>query len=177
MDRLASSLTSGMITNVPTNDVARAGVVMLGPLQGNPDPDTARISITIFENDPDRIMNIVGNSAFRGSWDDEVESIEIGGGITWLRKFTVKARCLLEATRENLDEARSIASSVRKRLERTLMTTSFADVTDGSEIVVGGAFNEYMRGEMIQSGGPPDAYDFHIKLYVVLRTFEVLGGS
>ena len=97
--------------------LAIAGVVMAGPLQGNPDPDVARISVTVHENDPDQMTG----AAPARMWQDEPLSVEIGSGraiTTWSRKFTVKARCLLEGTREDLDTARQIASTVRSRIEK-----------------------------------------------------------
>ena len=87
------------VTVVSTHvDPTQAGAVQIGPLQGNPDPDVARISVEIYENDPDRIEGIPSGS--RSTWEDEVEEIECGGAITWLRRFSVKARCLFVNTRE-----------------------------------------------------------------------------
>ena len=139
---------------------------MLGPLQGDPDPDVARISVTIHENDPDKFYGI--NQTLSGDWEDEVEETECGGAITWRRRFTVKARCLLVNTQENVTTARSIASTIRKRIETTLLQMSFRDIQDDDEYVSRGVFSENIHSEMIQAGGP-EAYDFHIKI-----RFEVL---
>lgn len=143
-------------------DDAIAGIVKIGPLQGDPDPDVARISVELYENDPD------------GGWQDVVGMLECGGGagsgITWRRRFTALARCLLVVTQEDLSNARRVGSTVRSRIEKALLKTSFAAlVSDDGEIVVRGITSENVRGEMSQFGGPPDAYDIHIKI-----RFEVL---
>ena len=166
LERLRASLQAALIDNIPADDPARAGVVILGPLQGDPmDPDVARISIELYENDPDGFDE--------DPWSDEVEDeeyggIEIGGALTQARRFTLKARCLLENTRETLSEARAIASTVRDRLERALLKTSFKDVTAEKEYVSRGVLSQNLKSRMLQNGGP-DAYDFQI-----LIKFEVL---
>jgi len=72
-------------------------------------------------------------------------------------------------TQEELAAARSIASTVRERIEQTLLTTSFTGVNSNGEFVSRGIFSDNLKGEQIQAGGPPDAFDFHIKI-----RFEVL---
>lgn len=165
MNRVRDNLQTALIDNIAAGDPAIAGVVQLGPLQD--DPDAARISITLHENDPDQFY---GTSNFiSGDWNDEVDEIECGAAITMRRRFTVKARCLLVNTQEDLAAARSIASAVRERIEQTLLTTSFTGVTSNGEYVSRGIFSDSIKGEQIQAGGPPDAFDFHIKI-----RFEVL---
>jgi hypothetical protein len=151
-------------------DPAKAGVVTIGALQGDPAPDTARISVSVFANDPDAILG-GANTGLKGDWSDEVEEREIGGTLTYRRRFSVRGRCLLADTRESADQARSIASTVRERIETTLAGLSFADVASGSEYVSMPIFGESIDGEMLQSGGPPDAYDYHLKIrFSVLTT-------
>lgn len=137
-------------------DPAQAGVVKLGPLQGDPEPDDARISVTIYENDPD-------NFDTNEEWGDSVYDIECGGAITFSRKFTVKVRCLYETTQEGLDSALEIASTVKERLEVALLTDKFTNVVSGNERVSRGILAQLLQINMRQSGGPPDAYDFHIR--------------
>jgi hypothetical protein len=114
-DRLEQALIAG----AHEFEGYQVGVVKLGNLDGEPDPDVARISITLHENDPDRALG--GLTEAKAHWMDEVEEVEIGGVITWKRRFTVKARVLLDFTREDLVEARQIASRVRSKLENALL--------------------------------------------------------
>jgi hypothetical protein len=168
LEKLQTELTTSMITNV--SDATKAGVVKIGPLQGDPDVDTARISITVSENDPEAIIK-GGVSGMSDGWNDEVTMIEIGGAITTRRAFTIKGRCLFADTKENLDLARQYASQVRQRLEETLTKISFTGIVSGSEYVARGIYANDIKSEMLQSGGPPDTYDYHIKIrFSVLTT-------
>lgn len=166
---LTQALTNALKDVIPVDDTARVGSVTPGPLQGNPDPDQARISITVFENDPDAFYG-GAISGIAGSWDDNVAEIECGGSITWNRRFTVKARCLLVNTQEELLEARAIASKVRSRIEKTVLEFRGTGISEDGEYVSKGIFGPTLRGEMIQAGGPPDAYDYHIKVRFELQT-------
>ncbi len=157
-----------LIDDLPLDDKARAGVVYIGPLQGEPTPDDARISITLHENDLDAAISGVV-SGLKGEWVDEIDEIEIGGASTWVRRFTCKARCLLVNTAESLAEARAIASTVRERIEDTLSGMSFTGVANASEYVSRGVLSEEMAGEMLQAGGP-EAYDYQIKVRFSLLT-------
>ena len=163
-------LVLALMDELPSDDIARAGAVVTGPLQGNPDPDQARISVTVHENDPDTFYGT--KSSMSSAWTDEVLELECGGSITWKRRFTVKARCLLVNTAEDKDLARRIASSVRSRIERTLLKSTWNDIVDeeSGEYVSMGILNNGLSGEMVQAGGPPDAYDYHIKIRFELYT-------
>jgi hypothetical protein len=163
------ALEVALITNIAADDVARAGVVLIGPIQDEPAPDTARISITLHENDPDRLLS-GAVTGMTDDWSDEVEEIEIGGAVTHVRRFTLKARCLLVNTREDLNGARNIASTVRERCEGTLLSLPFTNVVSDKEYVARGILSEEFSGEMLQAGGP-EAYDYHIKVrFSVLTT-------
>ena len=157
-----------MIDNVPEADTTRAGYIKLGDLQGDPDPDVARISITLHENDPDGFIKGVV-TGMKDAWDDEIYDIEVGGRMTWKRRFTIKTRCLLENSKENLSEARTTASTVRTRLEHSLPKISFSSVSVDGEYVSRGIISSEIKGEMLQGGGPPTSYDYFIKI-----RFEVL---
>lgn len=172
MNRVKDELTRMMITEIDENDVARVGAISLGPLNGEPDPDVARISVTIHENDPDQFVSGAPSEA-KSHWMDEVDTIEIGSATTWKRRFTVKARCLLESTKETLEAARNVASTVRTRLERALPKISFSSILESDEIVVRRIVTSEMVSEMIQSGGPPDSYDFLIKVRLDVLTTVV----
>jgi hypothetical protein len=173
LEKLRGELQKALIDDLAADDPTRAGVVKIGPLQGDPDPDIARISVTLHENDPESDIDADPNRQER--WQDDVEETEVGGGITWSRKFTINARCLLEQTREDLTEARKIASTVRSRIERTLLKIRFSGLTDGSEYVSRGVFGENLYGVISQFGGPPDAYDFQIKVRFDVLTSERIG--
>jgi hypothetical protein len=165
-----AALQLALIDNISASDPAQAGVVYLGDLQGNPDPDVGRISVTLHENDPDRFIS-GAVTGMTDDWSDEVEMVEIGGATTWQRKFTVKARCLLEGTKEDLGDTRDIASTVRSRIEQALYDISFSTVSYNGEYVSRGIVSEALKGEMLQSGGPPDSYDYFIKFrFDVLTT-------
>jgi hypothetical protein len=174
MDKVEAVLRKRMVTDISSADLAIPGAIVQGPLQGNPDPDVARISITINENDPDKITGgDLGSNSFEG-FEDQVVEVECGGSITWVRYFTIKARCLLEGSRENLVVARQIASTVRSRIERTLLGIDFTGITSDNEYISRGILSNEMHGEMLQSGGPPDAYDFHIRVIFSVLTTMIL---
>lgn len=174
MNYVKDALEVGLITSI--TDDTKAGVVKLGPLQGEPDPDIARISIELYENDPDRFID-GALSAMREEWSDMPEMVEIGNGhglVTWRRRFTVKIRCLFDISKESLDEARKTASIVRNRSEKILTELSFTGVvSDDGEYVSRGVPSAFLRGEMFQSGGPPDSYDFFIKFRFEVLTTKV----
>jgi hypothetical protein len=173
LKKVRDELELALITNIDPADLARAGVVKLGDLQGEPDPDVARISVTLHENDPDNFITGVP-TGLKGDWTDETYDIEIGKAVTWKRRFTVKARCLLEATQEGLSDARNIAATVRMRIEHALPAISFSGVTADGEYVARPIISEEMKGEMQQSGGPPNAYDYFIKFRFDVLTTKVL---
>jgi hypothetical protein len=169
LEHVRDALEVALIANVAEDDLARAGVILIGPIQDEPAPDIARISVTLHENDPDRLIKgaVTGMSE---DWSDEVDTIEIGGAVTMRRRFSLKARCLLVNTRENLDAARNIASTVRDRCEETLLSIPFVGIVSGNEYVSRGILSDEFGGEMLQAGGP-EAYDYHIKVrFSVLTT-------
>ena len=143
-------------------------------MQGDPDPDAARISLELYYNDPDQTISGSGLGANPDTWDDQVEEIECGAAITWKRRFTVKARCLFEGTGEDLAAAHQIASDVRSRIEKALLLMKW-DLSTPDEYVSRGILSENIRGQVVQAGGPPDAYDFHIKIRFEVLTTEGLG--
>jgi hypothetical protein len=175
LDAVQAALQKALIDDIPADDTAKAGVIKIGPLQGDPDPDTARISVELYDNDPDQTIRGSGTGAAPESWDDTIYEIECGGGVTWKRRFTVKARCLLEQTQEDLEGSRAVASTVRSRIERALLALSLSGVSSGSEYVSRGVFSWSLRSEMVQSGGPPNAYDYLIKVRFEVLTSETVG--
>lgn len=169
IEKVQDELEAKLITSISEISPTRAGVVITGPLQGDPDPDQARISVTVYEGDPDNFFS--GNiTSMDGTWNDEIAETEIGGSAIWNRRFTVKARCLFAASGESKDEARRIATAVKARIERTLLDMSFAGILDSREYVSRPVIYDTMKSEMVQSGGPPDAYDFFIKVRFDVQT-------
>lgn len=159
----AQALLQQVLIDDPTaadpEDPAIAGVVMIGPLQGDPDPDTARISVTLHECDPDEAASA------NMPWRDEVVMVEIGGAVTSARRFTCATRCLLENTQEELLVARDIAGIIASRIERALLGEHFVGVVAGDgEYCSRGPMSESLTTQVLQGGGPPDAYDFAIKI-------------
>lgn len=171
LEHLRGALQASLIDSIPVDDPTRAGYVKIGPYQGSPAPDEGRITISIHENDPDRIVK-AGVTGFSDDWSDEMDLIEIGGASTTARRFTIKARCLFAITREGEDEARQIASMVRSRIETTLKKLSFASVRTDDEYVARGALSSDMSSEMMQAGGPPDAFDYLIKVHFSVLTTQ-----
>jgi len=170
LEHVNAALIKALITDIPTSDTARAGLVKIGPNQGDPSPDKARIIVSLFMNDPDNIAK-GGVTGMRDGWDDKIESIEIGGATTHNRRFTIKGQCLFVDTRETEDAARIIASTVRERVEVAILTLPFAGVVSGSEYVSRGANADEMASEMLQAGGPPDAFQYVFKVrFSVLTT-------
>ncbi len=177
LDEVQAALQSALIDDVPPDDPARAGIVQQGPLQGDPEPDQARIAVTVFENDPDGFYGANGATTLTTGWEDEVFDVECGGSITWKRRFTVKARCLLVNTQEDLPNTRQIASTVRERIETALLNFSGRGLRSGNEYVARGVFADSLKAEMVQAGGP-GSYDYHIKVrFELLTTVELTLDS
>lgn len=172
MEYLKAMLETALIAEIPTDDTSRAGIVTLGPL--NDSPEDYRISVEIYENDPDSVFK--GNvSGTKSEWADEIDEVEMGGGGTvWLRRYTVKARCLLTTTKEDLTDARRVASVLKARMEKALLRAEWLGVEDDYESVARPVVSESMKSEMLQSGGPPDAYDFMIKIRFDIKTMLYL---
>ena len=173
LDAVQAQLTTDLITDpvaADPNDIAVPTVIQQGPLQSDPDPADARISVTLHENDPDGVYK-PANTNMTNEWVDTVAEIECGAAITWYRRFTVKARVLLANTQEDLDTTRQIASTLRDRIEMSLLEMDFGSVSDPvtGEYVGKPVLSPGLRGEMIQAGGP-EAYDYHIKVRFQLET-------
>lgn len=164
LKRVQTQLTADLVNAI--DDDTKATLVRLGPLDGDPDPDVARIFITLHENDPEAMIGgtVTG---LNSKWSDEPDTTESSWVITTKRRFTARARCLLEQTQEGLDDARTIASTVRTRLESSLQRVSFSGININGEYVSRPIVE--LHSEMLQGGGAPDSYDFHIKV-----RFEVL---
>jgi hypothetical protein len=171
LEHLRSSLQATLIDNIPADDPTRAGFVKIGPYQGTPAPDEGRITVSIHENDPDRIVK-AGVSGMNDDWSDIMDIIEIGGAATTARRFTIKTRCLFATTREDEEKARQIASAVRSRIETTLKKLSFSSVKTEDEYVSRGALSSDLSAEMMQAGGPPDAFDYIIKVHFSVLTTQ-----
>jgi hypothetical protein len=170
LNKVLEELQKGLVDDIPEGDPTRAGVVMIGALQGDPAPDVARISVSLFTNDPDAILGNVP-SGLKTDWEDMVYLVEVGGSITHWRRFTVKVRCLFSNTREDQVASLDITDTVRDRVEKILAKISFAGINTAEEFVSRGITAKDIKSEMLQAGGPPDAFDYSLKIrFSVLTT-------
>jgi hypothetical protein len=172
INRIVEALQANLIDNIPADDPAIAGVIMKGPLQGDPDPDEARISVTVHENDPDAIYG-GAPTQMKDAWVDEIAEVECGAdvySVFWNRRFTVKARALLVNTGENLEQTREIASTLQTRIVRTLLGIEWNGVADENEYVSRGSLGMGLKAEALQGGGPPDSYDYYVKVRFDIQT-------
>jgi hypothetical protein len=173
--KVQEELERVLIDEIADDDDTAVGIVKLGPLDGDPEPDEARISITLHENDPDTFISgaLTGMS---GAWNDELEFAEIGGSNTWKRKFSIKGVFILETSQEALVDARRIASTVRTRIEQALPQIDFSGISSNGEYVSSGIWASDVGSEMIQGGGPPDSYAYYIKIRFAVMTTANLGS-
>jgi len=168
VDKVYTELTTALITDIEEDDPTRAGLILQGPFQDQEDLERARIVIEIYENDPDKFQRGAVTSMW-GAWEDEVAELECGGSMIWNRRYTVKARALMTTTKEDVNSARLIASTLKDRVTRTLIGIDFASVHDDEEFVSRGILSNKIQAEAIQGGGP-QAYDYYIKVRFEVQT-------
>lgn len=147
------ALQAALIDRVGANDPLRAGIVKIGALQGEPEPDVARISVTVHPNDPDNLDD----------WLDEIIEVEMPNSAYWERRFTVKYQLLLEVTGEALLPALTLSSDLKERIEHTILGVSYAALNLPTERVVRGAMSTDSDSHFLQGGGPPDSYNMNGK--------------
>jgi len=161
MIRTQAMLQAALIDDIDEDDPARAGVVRIGPLQGEPEPDTARISVCIYENDPEDMEG--------GEWLDRISEVECGGAATFQRRFTIISRGLFVNTKENLTNARAYMSTLKERIEIAILKEQYIGIVAGNEYVARGPLAMGITSVLRQGGGPPDSYDIFLKI-----RFEIL---
>jgi hypothetical protein len=166
LHRIATQLNTDLIDDIADEDTTQAGTVVEGPLLDNPDYEEARISIELYENDPFNFDD--------WTWIDEPveDEIEIGGGMTWRRRFYLFSRLLLVRTREQRADALKIASVIKARIEKSLMGTDFGDILIDGEHVSGRIFNKNIHSKTLQNGGP-ESWDFEIHIRFEVKTTKV----
>lgn len=170
LTKILAGLTKGMITDLADDDLTKAGVVMIGQSQGDPAPDVPRISVNLFTNDPDAILGNIP-TGMKTDWEDMVYNVEVGPAITHWRRFVVKCRCLFSYSREDQPTSLGYADTVRDRIETLLMAMNFGTVHAGTEYVARPILADDIKSEMLQAGGPPDQFDYLIKIrFSVLTT-------
>ena len=126
--------------------------------------------MSLFTNDPDAILGNVP-TGLTNDWEDMVYNTECGGAITHWRRFTIKARCLFSGSREDQPTSLDYADTVRDRIETLLMAANFGSVRTTNEYVARPIFADDIKSEMLQAGGPPDQFDYQIKIrFSVLTT-------
>lgn len=161
MTHLQSHLEYELIDNIDLSDASRAGVVKVGPLQGDPDVDVARISAELYYNDP----------ADEDDLHDEIIEWEMPRTAIWARWFTVLWRCLLVDSGEGLMEAKTVATTFEQRLIHALGTVSWTGVEGQNYEQIIGCPLEYIRATKSQGGGPNE-YDWQGKIQFSVLTSE-----
>ncbi len=172
LEKTRDELIRMLYTEISGDDLGRTNVIKIGFLQGDPDPDEARVSVTIFPNDPDQEIRGSAIGHAPAAWDDTIFEEEVGSVLTWSRKYTVKARCLFTTGAEADDEAiaRGIAATIKQRLEKAILKINYGGISSDTEFVCRSASSSSLRSSFVQSGGP-GAYDFYIKVrFDVLTT-------
>lgn len=175
LERVRAHLQTKLIDEVDPEDPARPGYIGIGQMQGEPmDPDEARISITLHENDLDDFeeqdpRGIEWYSHDETDWDQEI------GGDAWtmIRRFSVKIRSLFDSTQESRDDARRYTSSVLTKIQQQLRKVDYAGISVDGEYVSLPYYR--IESEMGQFGGP-DAYDFYSKVRFSLKTTQFTGA-
>ena len=173
---LEAQLTDALIT-VPTAALAKAKPIRRSPASSRWDLFRAtQIQIRpvsasrLHENDPDAITGASGylQCRARGKTRSPRSNAVVpkhGTGASRSRP----AVCWSTPARTKTPPEQ-IASTVRHRIEKTIQNLSFAGVEDDGEYVSRGAVSTSTKGEMIQSGGPPDAFDYFIKIRFEVQT-------
>lgn len=159
---LRDHLEERLITLVEEGEPARVGVVKIGPLQGEPDVDVARISLEIYANDPEKT----------DEREDQIVEWEMPMTAIWERHFTILWRALLAETGEGLLDAMAIASDLKHGIEEGVRTLSWASLSSGNERAIG-CGPETME-HRIQQGGGPNEYDWTGKLTFTVQTAQQL---
>ena len=143
-------------------------MVKLGDLQGDPDPDVARISITLHENDPDGFISGMP-TGLSENWSDQVDEVEIGGVTTWKRRFTIKARCLLDASPRGAEQRPGYRLDCAHEDRARSAEDQLLRDPRGWGVRLPPYPDGRHQGRDAAVGGPPDSYDYFIKV-----RFEVL---
>jgi len=174
LEHTRDELIRMLYTDIAEDDKARTNVVKIGFLQGDPDPDEARISVTVFPNDPDQEIRGSGIGTNLAPWDDTIYEEEVGGVLTWSRKYTIKARCLFTDGQEAENEAlaRTLAATAKHRIEKAVLKIDYGEISSDSEYVCRSASSTSLRSAFVQSGGP-GAFDFYIKVRFDILTTTI----
>ena len=155
---LQTHLENALITAIPEDDPARADVVKIGPLQGDPEIEDAPLSVEIYQNDPEDLEE----------WWDEIIEWEMPRTAIWSRKFSIQWRALLTELGEPLAEAVAIVSTLKSRLEIALNTMCWTDIEADGEFIDGCSLEE--MESRIDQGGGPNEYDYSGKIRFAVLT-------
>jgi hypothetical protein len=156
---LQAHLENKLITEIDEDDVARADVVKVGPLQGEPELEDAPLSVEIYTNDPEK----------PDEWHDEIVEWQMPRTAVWSRKFTVFYRVQLAETGESLAEAEAIASTLRSRIEVALNMMDWGSLPIDGESIEACPLDDMLS--MQAQGGGPNEYDYSGKIRFSILTF------
>jgi hypothetical protein len=157
---LQAHLENKLIAEIAEDDVARASVVKIGPLQGEPELEDAPLSVEIYQNDPEK----------PDEWFDEIIEWEMPRTAVWSRKFVILYRVLLTETGESLAQGLAIASTLKSRIEYALNTMAWGDVVASDESIETCPLDDMVS--KLDQGGGPNEYDYSgkIRFTVITRT-------
>ena len=166
---LVTKLTADLMTAIsgeatePLSE--KAGLVREGSLQDNPekyrisilvqpfgdpeDPNWRDIAVVYQEQQPER----------RQMWFPYAEIGGSYGSTSWYRRGVVVWQLFATKTKEDRDEARSIAGSVQGRVERGISQAEYALTDDFGETVIFPMKPMWSRTE--EGGGPPKSFIWH----------------
>ena len=171
LKRTETHLQKVLMDDVAVDDPARPGWVGIGELQGEPlDPDEARISVTLHENDPDDFEERDPRGIEWYSHDETDFMQEIGPTWTMIRRFTIKVRSLFDTSQESREDARRYNSMVIDKIVHEIMNVDLANIDFNGEYV---SMPYYRIEKEIGQFGGPDAYDFYSKVRWSLKTTYV----
>lgn len=152
LNLIHDTLEQELITNISVDDPARADIVKIGPLQGEPELEDAPISIEVYHSDPQNPEE----------WVDEIIEYEMPNTAIWKRKFTVLVRALLVESGASLSESLDIISDVMYRAESAIRHIDWGSVSTEIEYPMGCPADE-IQSETEQGGGPGE-YDWSGKI-------------
>lgn len=164
---LRSKLDEALITNIDPSDLARAGSVIIGTLQGN--PIRQKIVVEVYENDPDDDSWEHHAATVNRNDDNPTYRDVIGNSRNfWYRRFTLKITVFLRNdTREN---AADIRGALVHRIEQVILDIPTIEglVDDAGERALQGRIVK----ENGREGGAKDGPFWRSKLWLEFKTIR-----
>jgi hypothetical protein len=151
--------------------------IKIGRLQADPERPAINLMVHVGEPRSDKWFDeasgaryIRHNNALAGYDHGEVMAIgEVGGGRTWLRRFTVEGSVFFTRTREDRDTANELANTVRGLIENYLSPEIVTGLTDdwGEE-----AWRLLLSRSKAQERGGPRAHIWDFWVYFSVETIR-----